>query len=163
MRFEVQWHARLWHRADSSMIMLMTSFIWNMSHCLPLCRSHIETHVHLDYNNNNSNSQLLRKCHNFSFFLLLFLFVFGNIYFYMIEIFRVIKSLCIMQQSGIFFFSLFYSLFALDISSTTVQFTPNRRMALFFMYYKMTIIRDRKRNEIIWVRFGWWCCSLMAE
>lgn len=135
VRFEVQWHARLWHQ-DPSMITAMTSLVA----CEPcsICVSPSadmslspETYVHLDCNNNKSGSQLLRKCHNFSFFLL-FLFVFGNI-FYMIEIFRVIKSLLLCNSLVFFSFLFFIHIFALDISSTTVQFTPHTAWHFLFV------------------------------
>lgn len=136
-RFEVQWHARLWHRAvliddygddlsrcePCSICLTLSTYVGSISSHWNICSPRLQQQVR--------NSQLLRKCHNFSIFLL-FLFVFGNIFLHDRNI-SCDKIAFIMQQSGYFFFSLFYSLFALDISSTTIQFTPHTAWHFFFV------------------------------
>jgi hypothetical protein len=103
----------------SSMIMVMTSRrMWTMFQYVSLSASYVAPSTTWNMcsprlQQQVRNSQLLRKCHNFSFFLL-FLFVFGNI-FYMIEIFRVIKSLLLCNSLVIFSF-LFFIHFSLSIS-----------------------------------------------
>lgn len=156
-RFEVQWHARLWHR-----VVLIDDYGDDLSRCEPclstyvgsissywnICSPQLQQQVR--------NSQLLRKCHNLSLFFA-FSFRIRKYFFLHDRNISCDKIAFIMQQSGYFFLFSFYSFFALDISSTTVQFTPHR-MA-FFSYYKMTIMWDRKRNEMLWVHFG--CLMMM--
>jgi hypothetical protein len=149
----------------SSMIMVMTSRrMWTMFQYVSLSASYVAPSTTWNMcsprlQQQVRNSQLLRKCHNFSFF---FAFSFRiRKYFLHDRNISCDKIAFIMQQSGYFFFSLFYSLFALDISSTTVQFTPHTALAFLYRYYKMTIMWDRKRNEMAMSALlgAWWWCT----